>query len=136
MDEPIQLADEPSPPKSSRNKPDFATFTGVLLGIGGIVGGLLAEGGKLKDILQATAALIVLGGTAGAVLISTPLSTVAGALRRVRGVVFDAVPPLAAGVEEMVGYAIKARKNGLVSLEREVEEIQDPFLRMGLNLGV
>ena len=55
---------------------DKASVSGMLLGLGGIVGGLLLEGGKVSQILQPTAALIVFGGTAGAVLIQFPLPVV------------------------------------------------------------
>src|SRR5438094_682698 len=54
--------------KKASGKPDFATIGGILLAFGGIVGGLLLEGGKIQDIIQITAAIIVLGGTFGAVM--------------------------------------------------------------------
>ena len=66
---------EPIKPESTRpatkakpsSKPDIASLAGLVIAFGGILGGLLIEGGKLKDISQFTAALIVMGGTAGAV---------------------------------------------------------------------
>ena len=70
-------------------KIDFASFAGLAVALVGILGGLLLEGGRLKDVAQFTAALIVLGGTTGAVLISTPLRTVLGAQRRVMGIFRD-----------------------------------------------
>jgi len=48
---------------------DKASVGGVLLGLVGIVGGLLLEGGTVSQILQPTAAMIVFGGTAGAILV-------------------------------------------------------------------
>ena len=56
-------------------RPDIATLGGLLLAAGGILGGLLIEGGKLTDIAQITALMIVLGGTIGAVMVTTPLET-------------------------------------------------------------
>ena len=61
---------------------DKASIGGVLLAMAGIVAGLLMEGGNLGQILQPTAALIVFGGTMGAVLLQFPLTTVAAAFRR------------------------------------------------------
>ena len=69
-------------------------------------------------------------------MISTPLHILKGALRRVKGVFLDTTPDLTQITEEVIGYATKARKNGLVSLEQEAEEIADPFLRKALNLAV
>ena len=66
-------ADEQSKKRPPGPKPDMATFAGLLLAIGGILGGLLLEGGKIEDISQMTAAMIVLGGTLGAVMVTTPL---------------------------------------------------------------
>ena len=61
---------------------DKASWGGVILGLGGIVGGLLLEGGNLSQVLQPTAAMIVFGGTAGAVLIQFPLPVVGRAVRK------------------------------------------------------
>src|SRR5271165_7457274 len=60
---------------------DKSSIGGVFLAVAGIVAGLLIEGGNLGQILQPTAALIVFGGTMGAVLLQFPLTTVASAFR-------------------------------------------------------
>jgi len=117
-------------------RPDYATIGGILLAFGGIVGGLLMEGGRIKDISQITAAFIVLGGTLGAVMVSTPLGILKGAALRLVHVFLDKSQPPDAVIEELIAYATKARKNGLVSLESEAAEIKDPFLRKALTLAV
>jgi len=122
--------------KPAGARPDFASIGGILLALGGIVGGLLLEGGKIKDISQFTAALIVLGGTFGAVMVSTPLVVLKGAMLRLVHVFLDKTQAPDAAIQELIGYATKARKNGLVSLEREAMEIKDPFLQKALTLGV
>src|SRR5579872_5365221 len=123
-------------PKSGNPKADFATISGVAIACTGVLGGLLMEGGRIKDILQITAAFIVIGGTVGAVLVSTPLKVVSGAVRRFRHVLFDRGHSPDALIGEIIGYATKARKNGLVSLEYDADNIEDPFLRKALNLAV
>lgn len=127
---------KPAPVKPAAAKPDFATIAGLVIAFAGILGGLLMEGGKLKDVAQFTAALIVLGGTAGAVMVSTPLPVLAGAGRRLLEVLFDTAKPMDGLMEEMIGYATKARKQGLVSLEDQALLIEDPFLRKAMNLAV
>ncbi len=117
-------------------KPDLATFAGLLIALGGIIGGLILEGGEIKDIAQYTAALIVLGGTIGAVLVATPLRVVRGAVKRFVAVFFDRALTPDATIEEIIGYATKARKNGIVSLEQDAEVIADSFLRKALILAV
>jgi len=115
---------------------DFGSIAGLVVALLGILGGLTLEGGKLRDVAQITAAMIVLGGTSGAVLVSMPLAVVWGALKRFAGVFREEVEPLGAVIEEVIGYATKARKNGLVSLEQEADKIADPFLRKALNLAI
>lgn len=115
---------------------DLATLIGLVIATGGILGGLVLEGGKLSDITQPTAAIIVLGGTFGAVMISTPPHLLKGALRRAIGVFKDPTPPLDSVLDEIIEYATKARKMGLVSLEEESDSVEDPFLRKALMLAV
>ncbi len=122
--------------KAGGARPDFATLGGILLALGGILGGLLMEGGKIKDVSQITAAFIVLGGTFGAVMVSTPLRVLNGAAVRLISVILDKTQAPDNAIEELIGYATKARKNGLVSLENDALNIQDPFLKKALTLAV
>lgn len=122
--------------RSSRTRPDIATILGLMLAFGGILGGLLMEGGKLRDISQITAAIIVLGGTCGAVMVSTPMHVLMGAARRLIHVFLDKIDTPDAVIEELIGYAASARRNGLVALEDEAMQVRDPFLRKALNLAV
>ena len=115
---------------------DKATGIGVFLALGGIVAGLLLEGGNLSQILQPTAALIVFGGTIGAVLIQFPLSL---AMDATRGLVHVFVAPdrdPRTVIQQLVQYANKARREGIVSLDAEMDKIQDPFLKKSLMLAV
>ncbi len=122
--------------KKSGSKPDLATIGGLILAIGGILGGLVMEGGKVKDVAQVTAAIIVLAGTIGAVMVTTPMGTLIGAVKKLGLIFFAPDESPAAIIEEIIGYAAKARKSGIVSLENDANAIQDPFLRKALNLAV
>jgi len=122
--------------KNSSRKPDLATLGGILLAVGGIVGGLLLEGGQLKDITQYTAAIIVLGGTFGAVMINTPLAVLKGAMKQLASVFFEKSASFEATVEELIECATRARKGGLVALEQDANSATDPFLKKALMLAV
>jgi chemotaxis protein MotA len=126
----------PVPAQSSRTRPDFATIVGLFLAFGGIVGGLIMEGGNIRDISQITAAIIVVGGTCGAVMISTPMSVLLGSARRLVHVFVDKMEAPEAVIDELIGYAASARRAGLVALEDDAMQVQDPFLRKALNLAV
>lgn len=128
---------EGKPEKAAKGtKPDLASIAGIFVALGGILGGLIIEGGKIKDVSQFTAAMIVLGGTCGAVMVSLPLKTLIGGLKRLGGVFLDKKVEIDGMIDEVIGYATKARKNGLVSLEQEAFAIEDPFLKKALTLAV
>jgi chemotaxis protein MotA len=119
-----------------RSKLDLSTILGVVVGFGGIIGGLILEGGKLTDIAQTTGALIVFGGTLGAVMITTPPAVLKRAFRRIGLLFFQPGDTPADVVETLLAFGKRARRDGIVSLENDVDEIADPFLRKALSLGV
>jgi chemotaxis protein MotA len=108
---------------------DLASLIGTLLGIGAIVGGQWIEGGHLGQIAQGTAALIVFGGTAGAMLVSFPVQDIARAFAMVpsiyRNVDLDVRPLIA----DIVRIATLARKEGVLAVEGQRETIQDPLFK-------
>jgi chemotaxis protein MotA len=122
--------------RGSSMRPDPATLLGILLAMGGIVGGLLLEKGSIQDIAQYTAALIVLGGTGGAVLVNTPTRTLVSAFRHLKEVFFERPVRPAEMIEEILVFATKARKQGIVSLDQDAEHIADPFLQKAIRLAV
>src|SRR5664279_1106915 len=93
-------------------RPDMATLSGIALAMAGIIGGLLLEKGSIQDLTQGTAAMIVLGGTFGAVLVTTPMAIVMRALRGLSAVFFERTSDTAATINRLVQYATKARKQG------------------------
>ena len=117
-------------------KPDLATLGGIGLALTGILGGLIMEKGSIRDVAQITAAMIVLGGTFGAVLVTTPLPVFLRAVKGMRDVFFERASSTSETIETLIRFATRARKNGIVSLETETAAIADPFLRKALNLAV
>ncbi|MGP8173207.1 MAG: flagellar motor protein [Terracidiphilus sp.] len=115
---------------------DKASIGGVFLAVAGIIAGLLLEGGNLGQILQPTAALIVFGGTLGAVLLQFPITTVAAAFRSLAHVFSAPRKHNDQLIRLLVSFANKARRNGVVSLDADLQTIQDPFLKQSLMLAV
>lgn len=123
-------------PKLRSMRPDFATIGGLVVAVGGILGGLILDNGKISDVTQITAAIIVLGGTIGAVMVTSPLSSLFGALGGLKNVFMEEVLDLDAAVEIVIAFATKARKSSIISLEEDLDKIDDPFLRKALTLAV
>lgn len=117
---------------------DISAILFIVVGFGSIVAGFLLEGGHLGALLAGTAAMIVFGGTIGAVGVSFPMSD----LKRLPGIVKVFLNPRNKNLGELVSYfkeiSYKTRKNGLLSLEGEIsaDETLDPFIKKGLQLVV
>jgi chemotaxis protein MotA len=115
---------------------DRSTITGIAVALCAIGVGLVLEGGRLAQILQPTAAIVVFGGTLGAVLVQFPMPTVLQAVRDLRTVFLNRPPQTESLVELLLRFSHKARREGIVSLDPELAEIQDRFLRDCLTLAV
>jgi chemotaxis protein MotA len=115
---------------------DVGSLGGILLALAGILAGLLLEGGHIGQVLQPTAAMIVFGGTLGAVMLQFPLKTVLAAGQRLVRVFLHREESPATLLRQIVGFANKARRNGLVSLDQDLPEVKNTFLRQALTLAV
>ena len=109
---------------------------GIFVAIAAITVGLYLDGGKPTQLLQPTAALIVFGGTFGAVLVQFPADVLLRAVKYLR-VVFWGQPESGSHlIDILLRYAQKARRSGIVSLDADLPEIEDPFLKKCLTLAV
>lgn len=115
---------------------DKSTITGITVALIGIAVGLVLDGGKLTQVLQPTAALIVFGGTIGAVMIQFPLPIVLQAVKQLRDIFMNPAPEPDSLVQNLLRFAYKARKEGILSLDTELARIQDPFLKESLMLAI
>jgi chemotaxis protein MotA len=115
---------------------DKATLIGLVLGIGAILGGQVLEGGHVGSIMQITAAIIVLGGTFGAVFISFPFHEVMGGLTGIKKIIKEPAQDPYQIITQITNYANKARKEGILSLEKEVKNVEDTFLKKALTMAV
>ena len=119
-----------------RRRVDVAILVGAIVGIGLVLGGHGLEGGKLQSLLQGAAAVIVFGGTLGAVLLSFPIRDLRLAVTSLRHLVVEDAPP-ADGTIALIGrFAVRARKEGLLALEDDAEKMSDPFLKRALALAI
>ncbi len=115
---------------------DKASLIGLLLGGLALVGGQYLEGGSLGMILQITALVIVFGGTLGAVSLSFSASQLKQALRELPHIVKEPKDQGPAHLTRLVDLAYRARREGLLSLERDLSAVSDPFMRRALQLVV
>jgi len=115
---------------------DFSSLIGIAVALAGIIGGQLLEGGYVGSLLQSAAFLIVLGGTAGAVMVQSPSHVFLQGVRMAKWIV---LPPAFAPrqmIADIVGWSQSARKEGVLSLEQRADMAADRFARKGLQLLV
>lgn len=115
---------------------DIATVIGIVLAIGGILLGQLLEGGRVGSIVQGTAALIVFGGTIGAVAVSYPLKDFVRGLKLAAMALRDKKSDLDQIVHQIVELAGVARRDGVLALEQRLPGIQDDFLKRAVGFIV
>jgi len=111
---------------------DIFAVIGVFFGIGMVLLGQALEGGNIGQLLQVTAGLIVIGGTTGAVLLSFPVPILTSAISMLRDVFMPPTSDYSALITEIGGFATKARKEGIIALEKEAYNASDSLLTLGL----
>ena len=101
---------------------DIASIGGIVLAIVGILGGMMIEGGNIIEITQPTAAMIVIGGTAGAVHAAVPAQHLPRRAQEPssRSSCTRATTAKPSS-QQLVGFANKARKSGIVSLDADLD---------------
>lgn len=109
---------------------------GIVFALVAILLGNTLEGGHIGSIVGGPAAMIVIGGTIGAVMVQYPLGVLAGAVKAAGGTFKKSPADLQKLVDEFFDYATRARKDGLLSLEKAAEGASDPFLRKALMMVV
>lgn len=112
------------------------TLGGIVIALLGIAAGLYLDGGKLGQLLQPTAAMIVFGGTLGAVMVQFQFPVVIQAARHLKDVFIRAEDPGPHLIADITRYAGKARKSGILSLDSDLESIKDPFFKKALMLAI
>lgn len=114
---------------------DLATVIGFVLGIAFLFLGIM-NGGVIGSFIDVTSIFIVVGGSLGAMMINHPMNMISGAVGAFMKGVFATERDPAELVKQMVQFAESARKEGLLVLEKAIKDLDDPFMKSGLQLAV
>jgi chemotaxis protein MotA len=115
---------------------DPATAIGLVVGFAAIIGSMIMEGGNPAALIAPPALLLIFVGTLGAVMAGSTLPGTIAAFKWLIHAFTAKKPDLESVVEPLVKMAEKARREGLLALESEMETIDDPFMRRGLQMAV
>lgn len=115
---------------------DVATIVGIVSGVTFIFIAMMLGGAGILTFIHLPAFIITAGGTIAATLINYPLHEIRGVLSTVRNAfAFELQTPVSI-IETIVSYATKARREGILTLESELDSTTDPFLIRGVHLAI
>jgi chemotaxis protein MotA len=120
----------------SRTRIEYASLLGVPAAIAIVLLAQVMEGASARSLWQPTAALVVFGGTAAAVFVSYPTQLLLRTITAVYEAFSVGFEAAEATLNRIMGYAQISRRHGLLGLEDEIDEADDPFLRAALMLAV
>lgn len=111
---------------------DIFALLGTVIGTAFILTAQAIEGGNAGQLMQLSAAMIVLGGTTGALVGSFPANDIKDALLSLKNVISPPKADFEKLIAEIVAFATKARKEGVIILEKEAKNASDALLTLGL----
>ena len=114
---------------------DLATIIGLLATFGLVLWAIMM-GGPLTIFIDVPSVLIVFGGTIGCTLIHYPFKEIASAVAVGKKAVFVQEMAINALITQLMEYANKARKEGILALQGAMEAVQDDFLKKAMQMAV
>ncbi|HBL24203.1 MAG TPA: flagellar motor protein [Deltaproteobacteria bacterium] len=115
---------------------DIATVLGLLVGIGSVLVSFIMEGGHLSALIQVPAMILVIFGTFGAATVTTSVKQLVNLPNLMKVAFFEKKMDSRQLIDLLFDLSQKARKNGLLSLEKDLDAIQEPFLRKAIQLAI
>ena len=114
---------------------DVLTVGGIVLGMGLVFWGIVT-GSPISAFINFAGFVIVLGGSTGALLVSFPMEQIKQVAKVTKQALFEQKLDVAALAESFASLAQRARREGLLALEDDLEELEDPFMRNGLQMVI
>lgn len=115
---------------------DLATIIGIILAVVSLLSAVVLEGGHLASLLNLPAAIIVIGGTFGATITCFPINEIKKFPQWLMVAIKERQTDAHEMIRTIVELAETARREGILKLENLVEELENDFLRQGINLVI
>jgi chemotaxis protein MotA len=115
---------------------DLGTILGIIGGFVLVGFGIVVMGAPLTTYIDPASVLITIGGSLAAIMISNPLARTLGIFRYVRLTLRIPSWEEERIISRLVAFSEKARRDGLLALEDDLDEVEDEFLRKGIQLVV
>ena len=108
---------------------------GFVMAFGLVIAGIL-QSGSLTTFIDPPSVLIVVGGTIGATLVNYSLSQVLGVIGVLKNAFFSQSYSPDKWIEVLVEFAGKSRRDGILALESSLNDVEDEFLKKGIQLAI
>ena len=116
---------------------DIATFIGLLLGFGLILASIAMGGGDgLNAFIDIPSLMITVGGSFAALLINFPLNVCLTSASVVKKCFLTKLPEPQEVIANFKKLAVTVRKDGMLALEKELDSIDDDFMKRGLEIVI
>ncbi len=115
---------------------DIATLLGLIVGIGSVLAAFLMEGGHISALIQVPAMILVVFGTFGAATVTTSVKQLINLPNLMKVAFSEKKMDSRQLIDLLFDLSQKARKNGLLSLEKDIDTIKEPFLRKAIQLAI
>jgi chemotaxis protein MotA len=115
---------------------DVGTIAGLAIAVVAMFVSIILGGGDPVSLINVPSIMVVFGGTTGAILASFPLAKVLKVHSVVLKSIFSAAPDPGKIIRDLVRLAEVARREGILSLESQVEELDDAFIVRGIKMAV
>ncbi|MFB0516436.1 MAG: motility protein A [Candidatus Neomarinimicrobiota bacterium] len=114
---------------------DIATIAGILAGFGLIVGTIVMGGGS-STFVHIPSFMIVFGGSSAATLVNFPMEKVIATFKVAAKAFRKEENKEVETVQRFSELSRLARRDGILALDRQLQEIDDPFMKVGLEMAV
>jgi chemotaxis protein MotA len=118
--------------RGPRLDPSMMTSLGLVVGV--VILAQAFEGARVTALVQPTAALVVIGGTAAALLLSFPFPALYRTWRAVMSVMRVTPEPDSSLVTKFEQYAVRVIRKGVLAIEPEIATAKDPFMKRALGM--
>lgn len=115
---------------------DPASIIGLVVSFGAVFASIIMEGASPTSIILIPPMLLVIGGTLGAGLTASTLKDAIRSFSALPKALTAKAPDLGGTVETIVSLADRARREGLLALEDAAKEVENEFLRSGLQTAI
>jgi len=116
---------------------DKATVGGLVMGIGLLILAIMiAPGSSFAAFIDYPSAAVVIGGAIAASCIAFPVRALLLSPKVVKKVFSPNQQEMLPVIEQLVKFSETARRDGILALESMVEEVEDPFIMLGIQMAI